>query len=177
MLRAAVMSGLLFVFRRCSFRRKRKERSRKANTSRPSGGSTWTSSPSPPNRRPSTWLLARGPARRRNTGQVRNRMVQYKNTYNKDCTYRIFVLEKVPIYLFIYSIYLYSHRVGWLSMHVLVRHRPVSHIRSYPVIRLSIHPSVHPSIVCLSIHPTTYPSIDLRGSFLDKLPVGHRVIF
>ena len=146
------------------------------NISRPSGGSTSINSPSPQNRRLSTWLLARGPARRRNTEQVSIHIVQCKRahffTNRKFITLFVFHQRTAFIYL-IYFMYLYSYRVGWLSMHVLVQQRPVSHTYSFPV----IPPSIHPLFVCPSIHPTTYSTNQLWGSIQDNLPINCGAIF
>lgn len=93
--------GCFYVFRRCSSRKKRREKNKKVSISRPSGGSMWTSSPSPPNRHPSTWPSARGPARKRNTGQVsRRRPQQRKHILTRQ------IYKRVYLFLFV------SYRVG-----------------------------------------------------------------
>lgn len=84
------------VFRRCSSRRKRREKNKKVSISRPSGGSTWTSSPSPPSRPPSTWPLARGPARKRNTEQVSRRgPQQQKHILTRQIYKRVYLFLSV----------------------------------------------------------------------------------
>lgn len=100
-----VINNHLCICRKCSSRRKRKERSRKMNTSRLSGGNTWTSSPSLQNRRPFTWLSAKGQARRRNTERVSTPSDQIRDLD----------LHIQDLYSLFISFYLYSQ--GRLTEH------------------------------------------------------------
>lgn len=70
-----------YAFRKCSSRRKKRGKNKKVSISRPSGGSTWTSSPSLRSRPPSTWPWARGPVRKRNTELVSSQCSQQRGTF------------------------------------------------------------------------------------------------